>query len=202
MLNEHIVNTIKNSLLIMLIFYCSGCLGSDEEQAPMSIRELVACVSDKPRAIDSPAVWRRYFDCFPGSYDLFDKVFGYQEVDGELKYAPLYHDSQIYIIEIFYGTKRYVGSEAFARKLIHLATTAPKWEADAPSALQYVIHSELQHDNSLYLALLSKMSDNEIRTFWNFLFDGPHGVHLEKTYCTKRAFLKACQVLVDMMKKN
>lgn len=190
---------IVKVFLLTLSLYCSGCYGANNATDLHTLDDIVACVRDTPNAEDQPVKWQIYFDCFPASYERFSEVFGYQEINGEAVYAPLYYNSQIYIIEAFYGTKKHVGAEAFARKLVHLATTARQWYADAPSALQYVLQTELQKDRPLYLAILSDKDANGIRMFWNFLFDGPHGVHLKDTYCKDQQSTRACQVLSAMM---
>lgn len=200
------LSMMKKVLLIFIlsIFVLQGyaCNAEAEPRSTFgSVDRTVSCLKSTPSDGDPPEKWKNYFDCFPDHFELFVKVFGDKMVGDQVVYSPLYFTAPEHITVKLPRTKQYVGASAYAKKLISLATTA-KWDADAPNYLRHILVTELDQNSPMYLEILSEKSDEEIRIFWRFIFDGPHGVHLKNIYCEGRDSFKACQVLSLMMSKT
>ena len=51
-----------------------------------------------------------------------------------------------------------------------------RWYADGVGHFQHGMQEKLKSDTNLFLDLLSKRSDKDIKSFWYFYFDSPHPI--------------------------
>jgi len=110
----------------------------------------------------------KFFDAFPASFLLFNQLYGY---NGNT-YHVLYEESQKHV-SLFCELRNTVTKEKYYEKLISLGLNG-HWDADAVSYLQHCMEKYIEEDLPLTVSTLENYSDKEIKSFWYFLFDGPH----------------------------
>lgn len=115
---------------------------------------------------------KRFFEVFPSSFSLFNKIYGFK--DDTNGFAPhILYDVHLSHLKLFCSLKNSVNKKAFYKKIISLGING-HWEADAVSFLQHCTAETIKEDLPLTIAILENHSNQEIKSFWYFLFDGPH----------------------------
>jgi len=196
-----IINTkaLQFACLLCAAVFSISC--SAENRSVNEVEAAVSCLRDIPLEGESPEKWRKYFVCFPSSFDFFNSIFGSRGKSGSEVFGPLYQTSPEHILVRLPKTRTYVGDDAFIKKLVDLGVGAT-WGADAPNHLRRLITQEMDKSPEAYLSYLSKKNRAEITNFWRFIYDSPTGVAPKNEYCVDAQSLAACQVLMDMLSQS
>ena len=110
-----------------------------------------------------------FFEAFPTSFTRMKELYGFDDKKGE---APLYnYPVGENHISLFYKLK-YVDTIEYYNKYIDICIDG-KWEADNISE-GFGIKGKLYYDTKKMLDVLSKRTENEIRSVFCFVFDSPH----------------------------
>lgn len=150
---------------------------SVEEQAD-SILAFMENAQDST-SIDRQKWEQKFFCAFPSSFEGMQDIFGYDDETGA---APLYStdnpthkyiDKRIFsdVIGFFSGLKS-IPDTAYYTKYIRINIDG-RWEADNISEA-FGFHHRLISNTEIACKTLSTFSDEEIRSVFYFIFDGPH----------------------------
>lgn len=113
-----------------------------------------------------------YFDAFPNSFGSFVEIFGNLSEDSKgFKPAPLYDESHLYVQAFFKLSS--IDRSVYFNKIINVCVGG-NWDSDAISHFQHEMKIMINQSFESFNHSLSKRSDNEIKSFWHFYFDGPH----------------------------
>ena len=124
--------------------------------------------------------WERKFFCvFPNSYSSMDSLFGFNK-----KAGPLYHSDTPDTIQYFgnasshidfFSHLTFIPKERYYDKYVNICING-YWQADKIRvAFGFGLH--LFKNPSASCAALSKRTDNEVKSVFRFIFDGPHPDH-------------------------
>lgn len=124
--------------------------------------------ADKERALI------RYFQIFPSDFKSFQQIFGYlwDERGRILAKPPIKHTLYGFLREL----KSVVPAKEYYEKMLGVGVGGV-WDADEVNYLQFHLREMVVENAQLGLEVLSKKEEKEIRSFWRFLFDGPHPEH-------------------------
>ena len=111
-----------------------------------------------------------YFCTFPKSFKEMELLFGFNDTLGG---APLYHDGQKYI-DLFLELKN-INPNQYYTKLIEI-NIGGNWQADNIREA-FGFHQRLLDDLEKACKTLEKYTDEEIRSVFRFIFDGPHPIN-------------------------
>ncbi len=117
---------------------------------------------------DSIKYQKKFFAAFPNDFKSFNSLYGYIEGKGAM---PLYDQYSNHIN--FICRMRVIEEEEFLKKLVNLSLNG-HWDADAINLLQDCIADHAAINLSLTVNVLKQFNQSEIKSFWFFLFDGPH----------------------------
>lgn len=115
-----------------------------------------------------------FFDEFPTRFSEFDSLYGYKEnVTGDLIYSGILEDHAIpHIINLF-NRITCISEKNYLNKTINIAING-RWEADGVSYFLHGLQERVLKNPALTFKLLENRSDEEIKSFWYFFYDGPH----------------------------
>lgn len=177
--------------------------------AAPKIELTVACLNDSYAAFQTAAttderssIASKYLYCFPSTFSEFEALFGY---DMQTKVAsPLYPEYLKYFN--FIGQNyEFFDKTAFSKKFIDLAIDARGSDfSDAEELLQITSLAPLKRDPDIGFSILSKHSDSEIRSYWNFVLDTLVPRSKKAIYSCPTLYMqtKACRVLSDIRREN
>lgn len=111
-----------------------------------------------------------------GKKMIYDSLYGIYSKYGE---RPLYFQANKQI-NLFMETNS-VSDEVRLRKIIKI-TKGAKWDADAVSYFQEELQKKVFSNLTLTVKILKESSENEIRSFWYFFFDGPAPINYMEKY--------------------
>lgn len=109
-----------------------------------------------------------FFYLFPKSYKEFISLYGNSDKYGKM---PLYADYKEHI-DLFCGSSN-LNNQKFAAKIVAICIKG-KWDADAVNMLQECALNFTNEHTLLIAKELNSYGNNEVKSFWYFLFDGPH----------------------------
>jgi len=121
---------------------------------------------------------QNYFEVFPASFKSFNNILG-DSASGsiythfEFKPGPLYHDSYSYI-KTFFNLD--IEKSKYYTKMIKISLDG-HWAGDAVSIFQELLAEEVNNNLSDFIPLLAEYTDEVVKSFWYFLYDGPHPDH-------------------------
>jgi hypothetical protein len=124
---------------------------------------------NKAQGKDSVRYAKMFFDAFPTDFVSFNSIYGYSDKAGPMPLYSLYEKH----IGLFCKINSNQPTTEHFSKLIKLGING-HWDADAVNALQDCILSHVNETPGLTVTLLKRFKEKEIRSFWRFLFDGPH----------------------------
>jgi hypothetical protein len=110
-----------------------------------------------------------FFNEFPSNYNDFKVIYGYSETDTTL--GLLYSEAEGHII-FFFKLGNIIEKDKFILKTINIAING-KWQADGGNYFLVRLKKQISNNLESYCRLLSRFSDNGIKNFWVFVFDGP-----------------------------
>lgn len=163
-------------LLLIIIFTClvssNKVLKEPELTQDKIAQEAQLLLDNYKKAIradelDKERLDNVFFESFPNSFSEMNKIFGYDDVLGE---GPLYFDG-FKIIEYFSKLNQ-KDRHAYYYKYINICIDG-KWEADN-IVRGFGVYHRILNDTDVICELLDERTDEELKSVFNFIFDGPH----------------------------
>ncbi len=119
---------------------------------------------------DSNLYKEKFFENYPGNFQLFNSIYGYKYIDSDsIYYSPLYGVSMDHI-KLFFNLSSIVDKDIFIKKIINISLGG-YYEVDAVSIFQQELQKLFLSDTELFLKVLELYTDIEIKSFWHFFFD-------------------------------
>ena len=114
---------------------------------------------------------KSYFQVFPSDFKSFHRIFGYQrdERGKTMAYPPVTHTLYGFLPEL----KALIPEEKYYKKMLGVGVGGV-WDADEVNWLRIHLQDIVTENVSLSLEVLNEKKESEIRSFWHFLYDGPH----------------------------
>lgn len=109
-----------------------------------------------------------YFNEFPENFQELVALYGFENDVP----AILYDESDKHIYKL-YNNLTSVNDTAYLAKSIAIAVDG-KWDADGINIFQDVLTQRIILQKELTVFLLMRMQPEQVRSFWYFIFDGPH----------------------------
>lgn len=167
---------IKNVIVLLVIttLFSSCNFKSEKKQNKEVIKEEVVVENNYNNSLSLLANklklyynndYDKFFELFPNDFTTFNSLYGYDDKKGK---SLLYSNYQTHIKYLFKEKQ-----PDLLNKCISLGING-KWEADAISAVQNFTRDLVIIYPNKTITLLEKYSENDIFSFWNFMFDGPH----------------------------
>ena len=110
---------------------------------------------------------QKFFCAFPNSFEEMEALFGYDEQKGE---APLYFNGDKIIY--YFSNLTTISKDEYYDKYVSI-NIGGNWQADNIREAFYFV-DRLQNDTKAASASLSKRTDEEVKSVFYFIFDGPH----------------------------
>jgi hypothetical protein len=117
---------------------------------------------------DSVKFRKLFFENFPSNYNDFQHVYGYENG----KKGELYDVGFKHIHELF-NQLECINDTVYYKKLVDISLNG-SWDADAVSYFQRGVWSRVFKNPQLATHILSLYSEEEIKSFFLFFFDGIH----------------------------
>lgn len=162
----------------MTIFKCSEI----DFKSPQERSDSLVAFMEKAKSSNSTekSKWeQRFFCAFPNSFERMQAIFGFDDDNGG---APLYstdnpthdyRDKQIFSDVIgFFSELKSIPDTAYYKKYIRINING-YWEADNIQGA-FGLQSRLLNDTKNACEVLLTFSDQEIKSVFRFIFDGPH----------------------------
>ena len=164
-------------ILILIAFFLLFHIGSSKGQTNKIQKknkyanqiEILKVDYNKAQGKDSVKYAKLFFAAFPDNYLSLNSIYGYSDKAGAMPLYGLYNQH----IEYFCRLNAIIPSKIYFNKLVKLGING-QWDADAINAIQDCILSHANEKPNLIVTLLKQYNEKEIRSFWRFLFDGPH----------------------------
>lgn len=109
-----------------------------------------------------------FFRHFPNNYKLFDKLYGYDDINGP---GPLYSKYEEHLNILCNNISISPYNRAY--KYIQLGLNG-KWDADGIEILQSCTKKFVLENTEIILNILSQDFKKNSGSFWYFILDGPH----------------------------
>lgn len=109
---------------------------------------------------------RLFFDAFPNNFKDFSLLYGFEENPMQLYDVGFKHLTLL-------DNMNSIPQKDYYSKYINLAIGGT-WQADNISDFQSSLYNKVYSNPSLTTSILEKYSQADIKSFWHFLFDGPH----------------------------
>ncbi|MFK7756029.1 MAG: hypothetical protein AB8B53_03770 [Flavobacteriales bacterium] len=117
---------------------------------------------------------KKFFNAFPASFVEMEELFGYDRHVGE---SPLYDfDEGRKVLEVF-GNIQTISNEDYIKKYIEINING-FWQADHISSAFGLDNLIISRPRSFCNAM-NKFSDDDIKSVFRFIYDGPHPEHWE-----------------------
>ena len=111
----------------------------------------------------------KFFCAFPGSIEEMENLFGFDDTKGA---APLYEYPKGKNIIDYFANLNTISKDVYYEKYINICVNGV-WHADnIQEAFGFV--NRLLNDTDAACKALSKRTDEEIKSVFQFIFDGPH----------------------------
>jgi hypothetical protein len=114
---------------------------------------------------------------FPDNFKEFKVLYGYEEKDQKTIYGDLYKNDE----QLFDYQPKHIRIEEYIKKLIDISIGGV-WQADSVNIIQMKINNLFVENSRLFIEILKKKNESEIRSFWKFFFDGPHPENQKNLY--------------------
>ncbi len=116
---------------------------------------------------------KEYFDVFPNSFRLLNNLFGYSNgypFGAESFDSPLQKEALPYIRAFFKLDG--IDTIEYFNRIIDISLNG-RWYVDAITYFQSGSQEKILNELDVFIEILSKRKDAEIKSFWYFYFDGP-----------------------------
>ena len=111
--------------------------------------------------------YKSFFKLFPNTYNELLDFYGYSDSLGERPLYSLYEEHIKYLFQY----ENIISSEIFTEKIYSIAVNG-LWEADAVGLFQVNLSQLIINKPNLFIKILTAKSENEVKSFWHFVFDG------------------------------
>uniref|UniRef100_UPI0040472F67 hypothetical protein n=1 Tax=Roseivirga sp. TaxID=1964215 RepID=UPI0040472F67 len=108
-----------------------------------------------------------YFCSFPKTFNQMENIFGYNDSTGA---APLYVSGLDYIK--LFNSLQFIPKTQYYKRYININING-YWQADNIQGA-FGIESKFVNDNKFMCQTLDSYSENDIKSVFRFMFDGPH----------------------------
>lgn len=108
-----------------------------------------------------------FFNLFPDTFKGMEDMFGFDDLKGE---APLYSDGRKYIL--YFSNLTSIKPDLYYKKYIDICIGGV-WKADNITD-GFLLHQRFFNDEENASREINKRSDNELKSAFKFVFDGPH----------------------------
>ena len=132
---------------------------------------------------------KAFFNAFPSSWMEF--ILTYQFFPGRLLYLDIEHINA-------FGNLSIIPDSSYCDKLIFIAVGG-KWEADAPSAFQKILHKNMDKKTDVFFSQLSKLHRGFQLRFWQFYWSSMTHPEDNMNY-VREDFKRECELLRNKMK--
>ena len=167
-----------NVLMLLVMAFTTNQALAQDSRKPLAIKEwaealdryaLVAMGSGEFAKKERALI--RYFQLFPSDFKTFQQIFGYLRDDEgrSLARPPVKHTLWGFLPEL----KSVIPAKEYYEKMLSVGVGGT-WDADEVTWLQKHLVEMVTANTKLSLEVLERKSEREIRSFWHFLFDGPH----------------------------
>jgi hypothetical protein len=159
-------------------FHCTEFDFNSTEQQADSL--LAYMEKAKDSNLTDPIIWEQKFFCaFPNSFKRMQSIFGYDDENGA---APLYlteNETYSYIdrhinsdVIGYFSELKSIPNSIYYEKYMRINIDG-YWDADNINGA-FGFYYQLVSDTETACKTLSKFSDEEVRSVFRFIFDGPH----------------------------
>ncbi|MGY6562372.1 MAG: hypothetical protein ACXITV_09715 [Luteibaculaceae bacterium] len=128
-----------------------------------------------------------FFESFPNNFPTFFKIYGdrYDSYNDSIEYDVLLLAQEYTLSTLLPELKQAIHEQDYYKKMITVGVGG-FWQADNVSALQNHLQDILPENVPLSVKVLEDKSEEEIKSFWRFVYDGPHPDHpiLKELYDT------------------
>jgi hypothetical protein len=107
-----------------------------------------------------------YFDVFPNTFTSLNCLFGYP-----LDFKSPLEDSSYDYIKMFFNLE-VIEKTKYFNKMIDISIDG-KWDSDGVSYFMMGLYEKMESDVDIFVELLSKRTDRDIKSFWYFYLDTP-----------------------------
>lgn len=160
--------SLNNSKIISEDFKCSEIgFKTVQEQADSLTKffHQANAVKQKERRLYD----KKFFCAFPNSFNEMKILFGFDRIDGE---GLLYGYPLGEKIIMYFGNLSSIPKAVYYEKFINICVDG-NWEADNIREA-FGFHHRLINDTEAVCHSLEKRTDQEIKSVFRFIFDGPH----------------------------
>lgn len=156
----------------------AAALESDMERLTDKVNKLKEYYQKSQESPAADDYKKLFFEAFPDSFSDFTLIYGYYKViDGDYNTkanGPLYEISYDHLVE-FFNRFECIDEAEYYTKLINVSIGG-RWEADAVGAFHHGLQRRVIKRPKLTFDLLKPMTDDQIESFFFFLFHSIHPV--------------------------
>lgn len=120
-------------------------------------------LSERYKKSDYPG----FLNLFPNSFNEFIDLYGYDDITGKKLLYSVYVEH----LNFFFSPVGVNKTELYL-KVFNIALNG-EWDADAPNLFRNKLVDLILDDADGFIKLFSTKPDNEVSSFWFFVFDGP-----------------------------
>ena len=125
-----------------------------------------------------------FFQSFPSDFNTFYKIYGYHE---NTKYHKVNFNHSLFTL--LPQLKEITPKREYYVKMINVGINGT-WEADEVGILQHHLQEIVPESINLSVDILSSKGEDKIKSFWYFLYDGPHPDNYKESYESLHAKVK------------
>ncbi|MBP8689631.1 hypothetical protein KBH77_04760 [Patescibacteria group bacterium] len=139
-----------------------------------------------------------FFEIFPNNFSLYTQIYDCNKVVicGEQQNTLCYESHSHF--KFLYNLRHIINKEDYYKKIIKLGING-YWDADAINDLQHCIYKCINENLPLTIETLKSFTDDEIESFWYFIYDGP--LRTEKLPVDIESIRKLDKHIADLAKK-
>ena len=155
------IDTITKELTANMTFDCSEFKFKNVKQQADTLMKYF----DKKQLVSD----KKFFCAFPNSFKEMQDIFGFEDNKGA---APLYDYPSGENMIKYFANLNTISKEIYYDKYINICVDGV-WKADNIREA-FGFADRLTNDTKAACSSLSKRTDNEIKSVFHFIFDGPH----------------------------
>ncbi|WP_437921201.1 hypothetical protein [Sphingobacterium sp. LRF_L2] len=156
-------------LTIIVSFFIFSCGANEKKNGNNGVTQNDSIASTRIEKLKTAVEQKDYttfFKLFPDTYHELVDFYGFNDDTGE---SPLYFEAKHHIPFLFNEPKEYL--IPLIKKTIKISING-KWEADAVSYFQEELSDLIIKYPEEFLVILITKPEEEITSFWHFVFDG------------------------------
>ncbi len=165
---------MRKFLLICLVLFTTTCYGQHSSSGVTgqadSLKMFYSLVVLSQETGVCDQCEETFLRLFPGTFKVFNDVYGWNNETNTMNVLYQYAYQHMKVLEGISAK-----DTAYYHKIIGI-TIGGTWDADAVDNLQTLVQDLFNDSPGIMLHLLSDRTDEEIKSFWFFFFDGPHPV--------------------------